>query len=86
MLSIFGKGYEFGDGKARRDYVAGWNGENQKVTWNVYLREDTVFDLSVEFERIGEPHDFIVTCWRSNLPLQNPGQGKRRMVLRLCYQ
>jgi alpha-L-fucosidase len=55
-----GKGFDFGDGKARRDYVAGWNGDNQKVTWDVYLREDRVFDLSVEYERIGEPHDFIV--------------------------
>ena len=60
--AVFGTGYAFGDGKARRDYIAGWNGENQTVTWVVYIREDSVFDLSVEFERIGEPHDFIVTC------------------------
>ena len=58
---VLGKGYEFGDGKARRDYVAGWNGEAQKVVWNVYLRDETVFDLAVEYERIGEPHDFVVT-------------------------
>ena len=56
-----GEGFEFGDGKARRDYVASWNGEDQKVVWDIYIREDTTFDFSVEFERIGAPHDFLVT-------------------------
>lgn len=58
----FGKGFAYGDGKVRRDYVAGWNGVDQKVVWKVYVREDTVFNLSVEYERIGEPHDILVTC------------------------
>jgi alpha-L-fucosidase len=59
---ILGKGYEFGDGKVRRDYIAGWNGENQKLVWDVYLRAAATFQLSVEYERIGEPGDFVVTC------------------------
>lgn len=58
---ILGEGYAFGDGKVNRDYIAGWNGKDQKLVWDVYLREPVVYNLSVEYERIGAPGDFIVT-------------------------
>lgn len=60
-----GTGYQYGDGKARRDYVAGWNGTDQRIIWDVYLREPATFDLSVECQRIGEPGKFQVTCGES---------------------
>lgn len=68
-----GTGFDFGDGKARRDYVAGWDGDDQKVAWEVYLRQDAVFDLSVEFERIGEPHEFVVRSGEQTLRSRTRG-------------
>jgi alpha-L-fucosidase len=59
---ILGTGYSFGDGKANRDYIANWNGEDQKLVWDIYLLEPTTFILGVEYERIGEPGDYRVTC------------------------
>jgi len=59
---ILGTGYQFGDGKKNRDYIAGWNGEGQQLAWDVYIREPATFKLSVEYERLGEPHGFTVTC------------------------
>ena len=59
---ITGSGYKFGDGKARRDYIEGWNGENQKLIWKIYLREPASFEISAEYQRLGEPGDFKVTC------------------------
>lgn len=57
---IVGEGYQFGDGKARRDYIAGWNGTGQKLVWEVYLRAPATFNLAVEYQRIGAPGDFQV--------------------------
>ena len=58
---MLGLGYNYGDGKVNRDYIAGWNGQNQKLIWKVYLLKPAVFDLSLEYERIGAPGDFRVT-------------------------
>lgn len=56
-----GTGYSYGDGKARRDYIAGWNGEDQRLVWDVYLLEPAVYDVAVEYQRIGEPGDYVVS-------------------------
>ena len=35
---------------------------NQSLRWPIYLREPASFRVSVDYQRIGEPGDFLVTC------------------------
>lgn len=62
-----GTGYVYGDGKARRDYIAGWNGQEQELVWDVYLREPAVLEVSIEYQRIGEPGAFQVSVGKQTL-------------------
>jgi alpha-L-fucosidase len=71
---ILGDGYKFGDGKARRDYIAGWNGKDQKLVWEVYLREPASYELAIEYQRIGEPGAFVVTCGEATFQATTKGK------------
>ena len=59
---IIGADYKYGDGKARRDYIEVGRNTDQKLVWEIYLREPATFEVSAEYQRIEEPGVFTVTC------------------------
>lgn len=71
---LAGEGFGFGDGKARRDYIDGWQGGEQKLRWPIYLREPASFEVTLEYQRLGEPGEFTVTSGET--VLRGKTQGK----------
>ncbi len=71
---IVGKGFEFGDGKVNRDYIAGWVNHEQRLVWKVVLREPAVYAVSVEYQRTGDPGEFMVSSGGNTLQATTRGK------------
>lgn len=62
-----GGNFKYGDGKADRNGVSGWENEQQAITWSVYLPESGKFNVIAEYKPSKQSNKFIVEVGKEML-------------------